>query len=85
MDLLRDDARAGQSCRVIEQLLTGDGAKHVSPDHLHTLAGVVTAPTRAGGVQGRHASGGGTLNATVAKRRLAQLARSELKRRNVPV
>ncbi len=85
MILLQDDARAGQSCRVIEKLLAGDEARNVSPDHLHALAGMVTSPTRAGGVQGRHAGGGKTLNATVAKRRLSQLARSELKRRNVPV
>lgn len=85
MALLQDDARAGQSCRVIEKLLGSEEVKHVSPDHLHALAGLVTAPTRAGGVQGRHASGGKTLNATMAKRRLSQLARSELKRRNVPV
>lgn len=83
--LLSDDARAGQSCRVIEKMLAGETAKQVSPDQLHALAGIVTAPTRAGGVQGRHAAGGRTLNATVAKRRLAQLARLELKRRNVPV
>ncbi|GJM23651.1 MAG: hypothetical protein DHS20C16_00660 [Phycisphaerae bacterium] len=85
MDLLQDDARAGQACRVIEKLLAGDDAKQVSPEYLHALAGMTTAPTRAGGIQGRHASGGKTLNATVAKRRLTQLARSELKRRNVPV
>ncbi len=85
MILLQDDARAGQSCRVIEKLLASDEARNVSPEHLHALAGMVTAPTRAGGVQGRHAGGGKTLNATVAKRRLSQLARSELKRRNVPV
>ncbi len=85
MNLLQDDLRAGQMCLVIEKLLSSDEAKNVSPDHLHALAGMVTSPTRAGGIQGRHAAGGKKLNSTVAKRRLSQLARSELKRRNVPV
>jgi len=85
MGLLRDDTRAGQSCLVIEKLLAGDAVSHVPPDQLHALAGLVTSPTRAGGIQGRHAVGGKKLNATVAKRRVSQLARAELKRRKVSV
>ena len=81
---LIDGTRGEKALTALEQILSSDAATEVPMAQIRALAGLVSAPTRAGGIQAGNADGGKKLQTAVARRRVSQLARTELTRRNVP-
>lgn len=77
--LLQDDARSNQSLHAIELMLQSDQKETVPVDVLRQLATLVQAGT--GKTQSRGPGSSAALQAAVARRRVGQLARTELQRR----
>jgi HEAT repeat protein len=77
--LVPDAAKALKALAALELIVQQNAAEMVA-DELQKLAALANAPPPPGG-RAAFALGGKTLQVTVARRRLAQLARSELQRR----
>jgi HEAT repeat protein len=80
MELIADVERALKALGAIEQIVQRSGGDVASED-LTTLAALSSAPAPSGGRAALLALGGRSLQTTVARRRVAQLARAELQRR----
>ncbi len=81
-----DDEREGEAAlRAIEELLQGDVIKQLDDDGLRCLVALAGAPTGTGRPLRRTSETDRAFRSTVARKRIAQLARNELQRRQVPL